>query len=125
MDPLPVGAAMAIEGIGVEVRSAPKGSFTIRIHAPAPTPTSPGLPSALKVTPTLTGSTVTWAAPLRTGWTSITGYEFRWDKGPWQATTPVSTMVPVSVGKRPRTFHVRALNNVGPGPSVSVRIPTR
>jgi len=124
-DPMPVGAAMAIEGIGVEVRSAPKGSFTIRIHSPAPAPTFPGAPSGVKVMPSLTGSTVVWAAPLRTGWTSITGYEFRWDKGTWQATTGLSTVVPVSAGKRPRTFHIRALNDVGPGASVSIRIPAR
>jgi M6 family metalloprotease-like protein len=125
MSPLATGATVAVEGIGVEVRSARNGLFNIRIHNPVPPATSPGAPGSVKVTRVFSGSVISWAEPLNTGWSAVTGYEVRWNGGSWQTTSQRSLPVQRGQAGKPLTFEVRALNAVGPGPIASIRVPGR
>ena len=113
MMPLPVGSAVAIEGIGIEVLRSTGSGFETRVHVPAPGPTTPGPVGQLRIGMTLGGLLARWSAPLQTGWTSTTGYEYRIGNGPWMRTT--DTSVRVTQSKKSRVFQVRAVNAVGPG----------
>lgn len=123
MLPLPVGSAVAVEGVGVEVLRSTGSGFETRIHVPAPDPTPPGAVGKLRIRMSFGGLLANWTAPLRTGWTSTTGYEYRIGNGPWLRTTKSS--VRISQTKKPRVLQVRAINAVGPGQTSTLSIKAR
>ncbi|TEX51316.1 MAG: hypothetical protein B7C55_06225 [Actinomycetales bacterium mxb001] len=123
MKPLTVGETLVVEGVGVEVLSRTGNSYTIKVHSPAPSPVIPGPVSGARAQALLSSLAVTWRAPLHTGWTDITGYEYRVGSGPWTRTS--DTRVTLKGAKRGQriTVQVRAINSVGAGPIT--RITTR
>lgn len=126
MEPLGVGMTLAVEGVGIEVVSRTGDSFTVRVHSPVPSPTVPSAVVGAKAT-RLFGSnvTVSWREPLHTGWTLITGYEYRVGKGPWAASD--GSRVSLRAPKRGQSLvvEVRAVNSQGVGPSTRVTYRSR
>jgi len=123
LDPLPVGKTLVVEGVGIEVRARTANTFSIVVHSPAPAPTLPGVVAGVRILPSLGMALLAWDEPANTGWTSITGYQYRIGKGPWiQTSTPGVTLKGAKRGQR-ITVQVRAINSVGAGPIT--RITTR
>ena len=114
--PLRVGEQYILEGVGVEVLSGRGTQYSIRVHPTAPAAEAPGAVRNLRVSSTPRLATISWAAPLATGWTTITGYQYRVGLGPWIATT--STNANVTPPKRGGVIEVqvRAVNIAGEGP---------
>lgn len=123
MQPLTVGKALVVEGLGIEVLSRTGNAYSIRVHSPAPSPVAPGPVFGARAQELLSSMAVTWRAPLQTGWTEIVGYEYRVGSGPWMRTS--ETRITLRNAKRGQriTVQVRAVNSVGAGPIT--RITTR
>ena len=123
--PLGVGAQWVIEGVGIEVLSAQGLTYRVRVHAQAPAPTSPGSVVQLKATRAKSGVLVTWKAPRDTGWTTLTGYEYRLGTGAWTLVTGTRVNVPTPSRGQSLVVEVRAANSQGVGPSTRVTYRSR
>ena len=123
LKPLQPGSTYVVEGVGLEVGTRTGNMYSVTVHSPAPAPTLPGVVAGVRIMPSLGTALLAWDEPANTGWTSITGYEYRIGKGPWiQTSTPGVTLKGVKRGQR-ITVQVRAINSVGAGPIA--RVTTR
>lgn len=125
IQPLGVGTQWVIEGVGVEVLSSQGLTYRVRVHAQAPAPTSPGSVAQLKASRAKSGVLVTWQAPRDTGWTTLTGYEYRVGTGPWTPATGTRVNIPSPGRGQSLVIEVRAVNAQGQGPSTRVNYRAR
>ena len=80
----------------------------------------PDAPTSVIATPTNTGASIAFTAPVFNGGLPITNYQYSQDDGTnWVTRSPASTASPVVVSGlangTPYTFRVRAVNALGPG----------
>ena len=73
------------------------------------------------VTPLKRGLRVSWSAPSAELGGSVTGYEYRTGNSLWTKTSKSTISVTGLKSKRATTVSVRAYNDAGFGPAVSVR----
>lgn len=125
MQPLGVGAQWIIEGVGIEVLSAQGLTYRVRVHAQVPAPTPPGSVVQLKAARAKGGVLVTWQAPPATGWTTLTGYEYRAGTGPWTPVSGTRATLPAPSRGQVVVIEVRAANAQGVGPATRVTYRAR
>lgn len=125
MAPLVPGQTRIVEGVGLEILSRDGSGYAVRVHTTAPPMTLPGKVGSLRVERNLGAVLATWQEPLNTGWTPVTGYEYRIGKGSW--ITAKTSSVPLKGFKRGQliTVDVRARNAVGLGPINTVQVRLR
>lgn len=125
IDPLPVGTQWVIEGVGLEILSSRGGTYRVRVHPDVPAPTKPGRVGELRATKVSKSVTVTWTKPLASGWTTITGYEYRVGNGAWIRTGSERVRIPAAKLRKSLRVQVRAVNSSGPGLPTSVSLRNR
>lgn len=125
IQPLRVGEQYLIEGVGVEVLSGRGTEYVIRVHKEAPEATAAGAVRNLRAVSGARDITISWGAPLATGWTPITGYEYRIGAGAWIPTTRSTARIPAIKRGAMVTVQVRALNVSGAGTLSTVKIRGR
>ena len=81
----------------------------------------PGPVRAIMVSPIKGGLRVAWTAPSPTTGGVVRGYEYRTANSLWVKTTRMTTSVTGLRPKRAVSVSVRAYNDAGFGPAVSVR----
>lgn len=120
------GQSAVVEGMGIEVLSRQGDSFTVRVHSPVPSATVPDAVAQAKAT-RLFGSSVTisWKEPLRNGWATITGYEYRIGSRPWTATRETTLSLRAPKRGQVLVVEVRAVNSQGAGPATRVTYRSR
>ena len=104
----------AVNGIGTgptaTVNATPRGA--------------PSAPRNLGASPGDAEVTLTWEPPAEDGGSDVTGYEYQVDQGGWKdAGTADARSVVVSSGLengQAYTFSLRAVNDIGPGPTATV-----
>lgn len=125
IQPLGVGTQWVIEGVGIEVLSAQGLTYRVRVHAQVPAPTPPGSVVQLKAARAKGGVLVTWQAPPATGWTTLTGYEYRAGTSPWTPVSGTRATLPAPSRGQVVVIEVRAANAQGVGPSTRVTYRAR
>lgn len=109
----------AFNAVGASEPSQPSGEVT-----PRPLISRPGVVTNPKVTPIRSAIRVSWSKPGVGDGSPALSYQYRVGSRPWMSTVSTSVTVRGKSGVR-ITVRVRAVNEAGPGPLVSVSAAPR